>query len=109
MKKSIKSPVQAKVKIDLKKPIQGKKNVPSPICKKCVELHKRDTKYPVQCPYCDKILGCFYHPSGFHKHLTECKNKHKNENVQKNKTVESPVTPSIVVTGYKHPMRQVYL
>ena len=76
----------------VKKPLQKKKKVSPPICKKCVEIHKRDTKEPVQCPYCKEIIGCFWHPSGFHKHLQNCKKRAESAKSGKNNPAESPTT-----------------
>lgn len=45
-----------------------------PICQKCIEVHKRDTKNPVMCPYCEKIMGCYWHDKGL-KHMNSCKKR----------------------------------
>lgn len=84
-KKVVKKVVKSKT---VKQPLQAK----PPVCSKCVEIHKRDTKDPVQCPYCNEIIGCFWHPSEFHKHLQKCKKRAESEKSGKNNRVESPTT-----------------
>lgn len=44
------------------------------ICNKCFELHGRDTDTAIQCPKCNKIVGCFWHNKGV-KHIVSCKTK----------------------------------
>lgn len=46
----------------------------TPICDKCVEVHGRDTKNPIKCPYCDEIIGCFWHKKGL-DHMQTCPKK----------------------------------
>lgn len=43
-----------------------------PVCKKCVEVHGRDTNSAIQCPKCNKIVGCFWHRTGT-THIVNCK------------------------------------
>ena len=41
------------------------------ICQTCVEVHGRDTNAPIQCPHCNKIVGCFWHNKAF-RHIKTC-------------------------------------
>ncbi len=43
-----------------------------PICPICMEIHGRDTSQAILCPYCGRIIGCFWHPHGATKHMREC-------------------------------------
>lgn len=31
------------------------------VCDVCVQVHGRDTNTPIACPFCLKIIGCFWH------------------------------------------------
>lgn len=31
------------------------------ICKTCISVHGRDTNAPIQCPHCERLIGCFWH------------------------------------------------
>lgn len=91
-KQVVKSPKKVVNKVVKSKPAKKAPRVAPPICSKCVEVHKRDTKDPVKCPYCGEIIGCFWHPVGFHKHLQKCKKRTETAVRAKNDLVGSSVT-----------------
>jgi hypothetical protein len=45
-------------------------------CIHCITLFGRDTKYPIECPFCHEIIGCFYHIKNL-KHIKDCKKDKK--------------------------------
>ncbi len=48
---------------------------PKHICKICIELHGRDAKDLIKCPWCEK-LSCYFHDRGkSFRHQRECKKK----------------------------------
>jgi hypothetical protein len=47
------------------------------ICKTCKEIHGRDTNFPIRCPTCGLIAGCFWHHQEATRHIRECGQKGK--------------------------------
>jgi hypothetical protein len=45
------------------------------VCQTCLKVHGRDTNAPVECPYCHKLIGCFWHRPQVLKHMRQCKEK----------------------------------
>lgn len=43
-----------------------------PICETCTWVHGRDTNSPIQCPHCNRIIGCFWHDRNI-KHIRQCR------------------------------------